>query len=90
LGLSKILRHKRFNNAQLGIFIKQAHVFFQEIRDVSGGYVWGRSAGTSAVVNGGWSSRVLFAETVSVGSFLATVFDAVALDFAVEALVVFH
>ena len=90
MGLSKILWHKRFDDAQLGIFIKQAHVFFQEIRDISGGHVWGGGAGAGVVTNGGWSFRAFLAEVASIGSFLVTVFDAMALDFTVEALVVLH
>ena len=85
IGLRKILWHKRFDDAQLGIFVKQAHVVFQETGDV----VWGHINGV-LVPNGGivaFSGSTIFG---AVRYFLATDASLMSFDFAVKAFVFVH
>jgi len=98
LGFGKILWHKRFGNAQLGIFIKQAHVVFQETGYVSRGHVWcyrcsvvGSRFAFARVVSGPAIARTIIGSTfiiVAVCLFLATIPGAMSLDFTIEALIV--
>jgi len=85
LGLRKILWHKGFDDAQLGIFAKRAHVIFQEARDVVWGHVNGVlvSDGRSVTASG-------FATFGTVRYFLAADTGLVSLDFTIEAFVFIH
>jgi len=85
LGLGKILWHKGFDDAQLGIFIKQPHVFFQESRDVIRGHIDGFLALDSRIfVASG------FADSSMVCQFLVTNLGLVSFYFAIETFVFLH
>ena len=82
--MRKILWHKRFDNAQLGIFVKRAHVVLQETGDIVWGHVRG-FLGRNALSGPG-----VLAAPGTVCLFLATIAGLVSFDFAVEALPFFH
>ena len=94
MGWIKILRHKRIDEAQLGVFIKAIHVIFQVVGDTF--KVWTERGGVVADPVMDWGSafpRVVCASApmgVAIRCFLATILGAVSRYFAIEALIVLH
>ena len=83
----KILWHKRFNDAQLGIFVKQAHSVLQETRNVVWGHVNGFLVlGRKAL--GGFAS--VLAASGMVCLFLVTIAGLMSFDFAIETFSFLH
>ena len=92
MGLMKILRHKRINEAQLGVFAELVHVVFHIVGELFRGHIetWGVIA-DSVMDWGSAFSRVVSASApggAAVCCFLATISGAVSRYLAVEALVV--
>ena len=76
-------QHKGFDDAQLGIFVEQAHIIFQETRDI----IWGHINGflvLSRKALGGLAS--ILAASSMVCLFLATIAGLMSFDFAVKTL----